>query len=988
MRLVIMTLLLVTGRMELLAQNSFVERYNAFYLSLQQGLPCNFVDDIYADSDGFMWISTYGGGLVRYDGYTVTDFGVGSQGLSLRSNSCKNICEDRFHRLWIAFDEYTEVLDLTTLQPVALDNHGNRVKEILAKRAVRVYGDSKGRMWLATLDEIYCLSFKEDGCVQVIAVFPYSCDAPDIVMKDIDGDGSVWIGARGNIFRLTVQGDRISRSPVSQRLDELIHNAYITDFVKKNNIIWISTNAGLFRYDPYINKVETFNHTAMPGSLIHNYVTSLAVSDDNRLLVGTLSGVDILDETTGAFEHWNAGSHVNPLSSNFVNGLYTYQGQIWVATDVGGAVRLVPRRLSLTNFRHTEALTSLSPNAVNTLYAEPSGRLWLGTVEGGLNMKEPNGTIFTHFTVENTRLSHNSVSALTSDDRKNLWVGTWGGGVNVLDLDNPSAVHGIQVSPFYQERLNFVGALAYDHINHALWIGSNDGVFLYDLKRQLVTEPFDGCRNIRGCIGSLIDHEGNLWMGCLEGVVVINLKKRNRKGQYPIRALKYKLDDPNSGVIDKISSFCQTKDGTLWIGSNAYGLYQRQVDRRGKETYRNFTMKDGLANNSVKGIVEGQNGTLWITTANGLSHFNPKTGMFTNYAEQDGLVSAQFYWNSATRSPDGELYFGSEKGLVVVRESHMTDLYKGRLHFTRLLIGNQLITSRDSHIDLDISSAKRIKMHESEKSLAIEFSALNYASERQGIYSYRLLGFEKEWVQLPPGQHGVRYASLPPGTYQFQVRYAAGAEKGYVSQISIEVIVTPYFWKSWWFLTLLTLLMMAFFMWLYHYRLEIVKKKESERLLRPLEEAIHTLENPRLLQNRIQGIIDNHRKVGESRVKSVAADREEQSAMQMPFMDQLLAVMEKNYGDASFGVEELSHAMCMSRAVLARRLTTETGMPTSQFIRSYRLEVAKNIIVENSGNRNIAEIAYNVGFNDPKYFTRCFTRQYGSSPSVYKSDKV
>jgi hypothetical protein len=50
MRLVIMTLLLVTGRMELLAQNSFVERYNAFYLSLQQGLPCNFVDDIYADS--------------------------------------------------------------------------------------------------------------------------------------------------------------------------------------------------------------------------------------------------------------------------------------------------------------------------------------------------------------------------------------------------------------------------------------------------------------------------------------------------------------------------------------------------------------------------------------------------------------------------------------------------------------------------------------------------------------------------------------------------------------------------------------------------------------------------------------------------------------------------------------------------------------------------------------------------------------------------
>ena len=61
-------------------------------------------------------------------------------------------------------------------------------------------------------------------------------------------------------------------------------------------------------------------------------------------------------------------------------------------------------------------------------------------------------------------------------------------------------------------------------------------------------------------------------------------------------------------------------------------------------------------------------------------------------------------------------------------------------------------------------------------------------------------------------------------------------------------------------------------------------------------------------------------------------------------------------------------------------------MSTGQFIRNYRLTVAKKLILENMANRNITEIAYKVGFNDPKYFTRCFTHQYGHSPSTYAGE--
>ena len=121
------------------------ERYNVSYIDLSNCLPHNNVSAIFVDSNGFLWIGTYGGGLVRYDGY-----GMMYPMLRLNSNSCKSIAEDRFKRLWVAYDEGTNVIDLKTMSGAIPTKMPDKYKDLLSEPCTKVHCDALGRIWLVT----------------------------------------------------------------------------------------------------------------------------------------------------------------------------------------------------------------------------------------------------------------------------------------------------------------------------------------------------------------------------------------------------------------------------------------------------------------------------------------------------------------------------------------------------------------------------------------------------------------------------------------------------------------------------------------------------------------------------------------------------------------------------------------------------------------------------------------------------------------------
>jgi AraC-like DNA-binding protein len=175
--------------------------------------------------------------------------------------------------------------------------------------------------------------------------------------------------------------------------------------------------------------------------------------------------------------------------------------------------------------------------------------------------------------------------------------------------------------------------------------------------------------------------------------------------------------------------------------------------------------------------------------------------------------------------------------------------------------------------------------------------------------------------------------------------------------------------------------------WLYRQRMmklsARIKKEEERRLMEPIEKAVRESRNPEQMQARIQDILHIQQRLEESTNKTAEADNEEARLKEVPFMDRVMTIMEQNYKNSEFGVQQMCEAMGMSRSLLSKRLNVETGMPASQFIRNYRLNIAHELLQRKNQSRNVADIAFSVGFNDPKYFTRCFHRQYGVPPSSF-----
>ena len=838
------------------AQESFTNRYNTIYITMNEGLPNNFVDDIYKDRQGFLWISMSGGGLSRYDGYEFVNFTPATPHCRLKSNFIRKVYEDNFQRLWVVSEGGTDIIDLTTMQSVLPHDPRKKLETLIKQPAFMVTQDANGCIWLYCSNSLHRIAFRTNGDIESI----HSLEIPnpyryDIIFKDVENEGKVWIGINGALYKIGITAQSKLEATLIDDCLSFAPDLYFTDFIAKENEVWIATDKGLYRYNKNEGIVKQYMHTPdNPHSLSQNFLTCLAITNDKQLLVASLKGINIYNPIKDNFERIsdqasNTGSKL--LNSNFINCIIVEGQHIWVGTESGGINKMTAKRLSIQNYQHdNKNLQTISHNPVNAVYEDNSGNLWVGTVEGGLNKKAVGSDSFIHYTYESGTLTHNSVSAITADGQGRLWIGTWGGGINLINPQNPQhRIEAITARNKDNYPIDFIGALAYDSINNGMWIGANQGLFFYDLAHKQLCSPFAkrAAEDIRGCIGSIIDKDGQLWMGCLDGVYIIDLHSPASvslpEGTFRYRHLKYKLDDPSSGLIEKICCFYETQDGTLWLGSNGYGIYKRMQNEDGKEQFVCYNSLHGLPDNSIRSILEDDKGCIWIATNNGLSRFQPTENHFINYNRQDGLADTQFYWNAAHRSQYSKLYLGTVSGLVAI-DCNLPALttQSSKVRFTHLKVGNEEIFPGNEYLPLDIAVSKAIRIHEREKSFSLEFTALNYESDNTATYSYRLLGFDNRWIHVPASRRFATYTNLSPGNYTLQVKYTPYTPTEEDNITELQITIQPYFYKTTWFI-LLVIILATFATWqFYQWRIRSLKEQKA-RLHQKVEQRTHELKS-------------------------------------------------------------------------------------------------------------------------------------------------
>jgi YesN/AraC family two-component response regulator len=136
-----------------------------------------------------------------------------------------------------------------------------------------------------------------------------------------------------------------------------------------------------------------------------------------------------------------------------------------------------------------------------------------------------------------------------------------------------------------------------------------------------------------------------------------------------------------------------------------------------------------------------------------------------------------------------------------------------------------------------------------------------------------------------------------------------------------------------------------------------------------------------LLQLKIKNILYTRQKLKDQLLQNVLVlpDDSNMNSVDQQFLQNAIYAVKENIENSAFGVEEFSNYFKMSRRNVLRKMKGITGLSINEYIRVVRLKESHNLLLQ--GNLNVSEVAYSVGFTDPKYFSNCFKKQFGKSPS-------
>ncbi|RYG00347.1 MAG: histidine kinase, partial [Chitinophagaceae bacterium] len=284
----------------------------------------------------------------------------------------------------------------------------------------------------------------------------------------------------------------------------------------------------------------------------------------------------------------------------------------------------------------------------------------------------------------------------------------------------------------------------------------------------------------------LEDHQGRIWAG-LKSQTVTCIDPRT--GRYS----KIVFGDPaNESSVHYI---LEDNSHALWFSTVGAGLIRLSPDRK---TFKKFTVREGLPSDVLFGMLEDDNNQLWVGSSNGLVCMDLKTEKIKVYTQANGLVTNQFNFNSACRSTQGKLFFGTVKGLIGFNPSTLNRKEQAPgTYFTSLQINNSEVSPADPNSPLirSITHTDTLVLGPDQRNFSIEFAALNFSSAKATRYQYRMQGLDRSWTYSNTSRKAY-FTDLSPGRYTFTVKASSNVGTWVSRERSLYIEVLPPVWRT------------------------------------------------------------------------------------------------------------------------------------------------------------------------------------------------
>ncbi len=741
------------------------QQYNFRQYNVQDGLAHSQVSSILQDSKGYMWFSTYGGGLSKFDGKTFINY---TEKDGLPNNIIRPIIEDRNGNLWLGtmgagvckYDgqTFTRLKDTSTKINEKIytivesksgtiwfgsDNglysyDGKKVKHFTQKDGfpevpiMSVFEDSKGILWVAVWEGgAYCFDGKK--------VKQYSekdgLTHHTVMCFNEDDEGNVWISTFKGMTKAVrkATGGYIFSSGSSPYLDNGLIYMMIDDH--KGNLWFATTSNGIVKYNKEKKIYTRINSKrGLPGDIVLNIT-----QDKEGNLWASTWGLGIVMFQGERFIHY---LEKDGLGTDIVNQLLSdNDGNIVINSSSGIYKYSKEKGIELLDKQFEKFHAS-------AMAMDNKGVLWLGDANALYSFKDGKLKKFT----KKDGITSFPVTTILCENN-NVWAASWSGGLTRFDgtsFKNYSAEDGLSSPYIYTLVTNNAGEL---------------------------------------CIGT--------WDG---GLNIFDGKK--------FRVYKKEQGLPNNNVISIVQS-----RNNMWLGTFGGGICEFD----GK-AFKTISSKDGLSDDAVAAMVFDQNENLYISTSKGLNKLNMMAYENTKkvdirfYAKEEGFTGIECTHNAAIRDADGCLWFGTKKGLTKYNpECDELNVNPPKTYITDVKLFFEKTDWKKFTDSLDEKTAlpQQLVLDYTNNHLTFSFIGINTSNPEKVRYKYRLIGADKDWSPATDKAEAT-YSGLPPGDYTFQVM--ACNNDGFWEQRSFtqfDFVIEPPFWRRTWFYFLCIFLLIA-----------------------------------------------------------------------------------------------------------------------------------------------------------------------------------